>query len=241
MNAKAPNANPEPNFGPVKARPLSRIQLIVAERLASNAATIPHVTHNDEIDITDVEEARKALKGDVKVTTLIYLIKALVEALKAYPDFNASLSEDGKTLVLKEYFNIGIAVDTPRGLVVPVLRNCDQKSLTDIAAELTELSEQARTKGLPYEIMTGGCITVTSLGGIGGTSFTPIINAPEVAILGVTRAQVKPVWNGAIFEPRKILPLSLSYDHRVINGADAARFVCKIAEALRDFAGVRGC
>jgi pyruvate dehydrogenase E2 component (dihydrolipoamide acetyltransferase) len=219
-------------FGPVSTRPLSKFQKIVAKRLAHNAATIPHVVHNDELDIGAVEEARKHLVGEVKVTTLIFIIKALVETLRAFPSFNASLAEDGEALVFKQYFHIGVAVDTPNGLVVPVIRDCDRKSLTDIAIELSDLTALARAKGLPYNTMTGGCMTISSLGGIGGTSFSPIINAPEVAILGVTRTQIKPVWNGTSFEPRPMLPLSLSYDHRVINGAEAARFVRGLGAAM---------
>lgn len=219
-------------FGPVEVEQLSRIQKIVAKKLAENAATIPHVTHNDEIDITRVEEARKKIPSDLKVTTLIFVIKGVVEALKAFPRFNASLSPDGGALVLKKYFHIGVAVDSPNGLLVPVIRDCDRKSLPELASELSGFVAKARNKGLPYEVMTGGCMSISSLGGIGGTSFSPIINAPEVAILGVTRNQVKPVWDGAGFQPRHMLPLSLSYDHRVINGADAARFVRKIGEAM---------
>lgn len=223
-------------FGPVEARALTRFQKVVAKRLTENAATIPHVTHNDEVDISRVEAVRKTLPGDVKVTTLIFIIKAVVEALKAFPTFNASLAPDGSTLVLKKYFHIGIAVDGPLGLLVPVIRDCDAKSVTQIASELAQLSAQARDKGLPYEAMMGGCFSISSLGGIGGTSFSPIINAPEVAILGVTRTQIRPVWNGETFEPRPMLPLSLSYDHRVINGADAARFVRTVGQAMTDLA-----
>lgn len=227
-------------FGAVETRPLTRFQKIVAKRLAENASTIPHVTHHDDIDITRIEQARKALTGDVKVTTLAYVLKAVVAALQDYPQFNASLSPDGGTLILKQYFHIGVAVDGPLGLLVPVLRDCDSKDVTALAAELAAVSSEARTKGLGYERMMGGCFSISSLGGIGGTAFTPIINAPEVAILGITRAVTKPVWDGTGFVPRQMLPLSLSYDHRVINGADAARFVRRIGAALDDLAGAHG-
>ena len=226
-------------FGPVSTQPLTRFQKIVAKRLSENAATIPHVTHNDEIDISAIEIHRKSLSGPIKVTTLIFLIKAVVDALKALPQFNASLTPDGAKLILKNYFHIGIAVDGPLGLLVPVLRDCDQKTVPALAEELAAVSAQARSKGLPLDMMSGGCFSISSLGGIGGTSFSPIINAPEVAILGVTRAQVKPLWDGTTFVPRTMLPLSLSYDHRVINGADAARFCRKIGESLEMMAAGR--
>jgi pyruvate dehydrogenase E2 component (dihydrolipoamide acetyltransferase) len=232
MSSDAAGQDVFAQFGPVEIEQLSRIQKIVAKKLTENAATIPHVTHNDEVDITRVEKAREKQSSDVKVTTLIFVIRGVVEALKAFPRFNASLSPDGSALVLKKYFHIGVAVDYPNGLLVPVIRDCDRKSLTEIASELSGLVAKARDKGLPYEAMTGGCMSISSLGGIGGTSFSPIINAPEVAILGVTRNQMKPVWDGAAFQPRQMLPLSLSYDHRVINGADAARFVRKVGEAM---------
>lgn len=219
-------------YGAVSVKPLTRFQKIVAKRLSENAIAIPHVTHNDDIDITAIEAHRKTLTGPAKVTTLIFLIKAVVDALKAFPAFNASLTPDGDSLVMKNYFHIGIAVDGPLGLLVPVLRECDLKDIPTLAEELAAISAQARSKGLPMEAMSGGCFSISSLGGIGGTSFSPIINAPEVAILGVTRAQVKPVWNGAAFQPRTMLPLSLSYDHRVINGADAARFCREIGHNL---------
>jgi pyruvate dehydrogenase E2 component (dihydrolipoamide acetyltransferase) len=227
-------------FGPVEVEPLSKIQRIVAKKLAENAATIPHVTHNDEVDITRVEEVRKKISSDVNVTTLVFIVKALVGALQAFPKFNASLSSDGVALIRKKYFNIGVAVDSPNGLLVPVIRDCDRKSLTEVAQELAGLADKARTKGLPYDAMIGGCISVSSLGGIGGTSFTPIINAPEVAILGVTRSQLKPVWDGTMFQPRLMLPLSLSYDHRVINGADAARFIRKLGDTMDELASEVG-
>ena len=217
-------------FGEIEAVKRTRFQKIVAKTMVNNASTIPHVTHQDDADVTGLEAYRKSVT--VKASPLIYLIKAVVEALKAYPQFNASLTPDGETLVLKKFFHIGIAVDGPLGLLVPVLRDADQKDIPTLAAELKEVSGLARSKGLPMDKMQGGCFSISSLGGIGGTYFTPIINAPEVAILGVTGIQTKPVWNGHEFAPRQMLPLSLSYDHRVINGADAARFVRKIAAGL---------
>ena len=222
-------------FGPVETQPLSRIQKLSGQNLARNWAMIPHVTQFDEADITEMEAFRKQLgeeSKDTKVTPLVFLIKAAVAALKAFPKFNASL--DGDTLVLKRYFHIGIAVDTPDGLVVPVIRDCDQKGLLDLARELGEISKKARDKKLGPADMQGGCFSISSLGGIGGTAFTPIINAPEVAILGVSRSSTKPVWNGKDFAPRLMLPLSLSYDHRVIDGADAARFTSFLAKSLGD-------
>ena len=222
-------------FGPVETQPLSRIQKLSGQNLARNWAMIPHVTQFDEADITEMEAFRKQLgeeSKDTKLTPLVFLIKASVAALKAFPKFNASL--DGDTLVLKRYFHIGIAVDTPDGLVVPVIRDCDQKGLLDLARELGEISKKARDKKLGPADMQGGCFSISSLGGIGGTAFTPIINAPEVAILGVSRSSAKPVWNGKDFAPRLMLPLSLSYDHRVIDGADAARFTSFLAKLLGD-------
>jgi pyruvate dehydrogenase E2 component (dihydrolipoamide acetyltransferase) len=222
-------------FGPVESQPLSRIQKLSGQNLARNWAMIPHVTQFDDADITEMEAFRKQLgeeSKDTKVTPLVFLIKAAVAALKAFPKFNASL--DGDQLVLKRYFHIGIAVDTPDGLVVPVIRDCDQKGLLDLARELGEISKKARDKKLGPADMQGGCFSISSLGGIGGTAFTPIINAPEVAILGVSRSSTKPVWNGKDFAPRLMLPLSLSYDHRVIDGADAARFTSFLAKSLGD-------
>jgi pyruvate dehydrogenase E2 component (dihydrolipoamide acetyltransferase) len=196
---------------------------------------IPHVTQFDEADITEMEAFRKKLgeeNKDVKVTPLVFLIKAAVAALKKFPNFNASL--DGEELVLKKYFHIGIAVDTPDGLVVPVIRDADRKGLLELSRELAELSAKAREKKLAPADMQGGCFSISSLGGIGGTAFTPIINAPEVAILGVSRSATKPVWNGGEFAPRLMLPLSLSYDHRVIDGAAAARFTSYLGQVLGD-------
>ena len=222
-------------FGPVETQPLSRIQKISGQNLARNWAMIPHVTQFDEADITEMEAFRKQLgeeNKDTRLTPLVFLIKAAVAALKAFPTFNASL--DGDQLVLKRYVHIGIAVDTPDGLVVPVIRDCDQKGLLDLARELGEISRKARDKKLAPADMQGGCFSISSLGGIGGTAFTPIINAPEVAILGVSRSAMKPVWNGREFTPRLMLPLSLSYDHRVIDGAEAARFTSFLAKSLGD-------
>lgn len=224
-------------FGEIEEKPLSRIQKISGANLARNWAMIPHVTQHEDADITELEAFRKKLgeeNKDLKITPLVFQIKAVVSALKKFPQFNASLDESGEKLILKKYFHIGIAVDTPDGLVVPVIRDCDKKSLLDLAAELGEISKKARDKKLGPAEMSGGCFSISSLGGIGGTSFTPIVNAPEVAILGVSKAQTKPVWNGKEFAPRLILPLSLSYDHRVVDGALAARFAAFLATQLGD-------
>ncbi|MFV0646007.1 MAG: 2-oxo acid dehydrogenase subunit E2 [Sphingomonadaceae bacterium] len=219
-------------FGQVESVDTSSFQRVVAKRLGDAWRTIPHVTHHDDVDVTALEHYRKSLTAEQKVSPLIFLVKALVLALQAFPAFNSSLSEDGKTLIYKKYFHIGIAVDGPLGLLVPVLRDADQKSIATLADELRQLSNQAREKGLPMQAMEGGSMTISSLGGIGGTAFTPIINPPEVAILGATRTRTIAHWNGKDFEPRQMMPLSLSYDHRVINGADAARFVAHIGEVL---------
>jgi pyruvate dehydrogenase E2 component (dihydrolipoamide acetyltransferase) len=224
-------------FGAIEEKPLSRIQKISGANLARNWAMIPHVTQHDEADITELEAFRKKLgeeNKELKVTPLVFQIKAVVAALKAFPQFNASLDESGEKLILKKYFHVGIAVDTPDGLVVPVLRDCDKKGLLDLARELGEISKKARDKKLGPAEMSGGCFSISSLGGIGGTGFTPIVNAPEVAILGVSKAAMKPVWNGKEFTPRLMMPLSLSYDHRVIDGALAARFAAFLATALGD-------
>ncbi|MDQ6746448.1 MAG: 2-oxo acid dehydrogenase subunit E2 [Actinomycetota bacterium] len=221
-------------FGPVERTPRTRIQRISAPVLARNWVMIPHVTHNDEADITDLEAWRRQLNAEqeVKVTMVAFLVVACAAALKAFPDFNSSL--DGEELVLKRYVNIGFAADTPQGLVVPVIRDADHMGLLEIAAELARLSARAREGKLGPADITGGTFSISSLGGIGGTSFTPIVNAPEVAILGATRAATKPVWDGAQFIPRLMLPLSLSYDHRVVDGAAAARFVTHLAGLLGD-------
>ncbi len=224
-------------FGEIERVQRSRIQRISGPVLARNWVMIPHVTHNDEADITDLEAWRKQLNDElsregVKVTMVSFLIVASVATLKAFPMFNSSL--DGEDLILKRYYNIGFAADTPGGLVVPVIKNADQKGLLDIARELTELSGKARDGKLMPGDMQGASFTISSLGGIGGTSFTPIINAPEVAILGATRSAMKPVWNGREFVPRLMVPLSLSYDHRVIDGAAAARFMVHLVKVLSD-------
>jgi pyruvate dehydrogenase E2 component (dihydrolipoamide acetyltransferase) len=226
-------------FGEIEQEPLSRIKQISGPNLHRNWVSIPHVTQFDEADITDMEAFRKANKqaaeaAGTKMTPLVFLIKAVVAGLEAFPHFNASLSNDGKTLIRKKYFHIGVAVDTPNGLVVPVIRDADRKGLIELAQELTDLSSRARAGKLTGDEMKGGCLSISSLGGIGGTAFTPIINAPELAILGVSRSVMKPVWDGEQFRPRLMLPLSLSYDHRVIDGADAARFTRYLAEQLED-------
>jgi pyruvate dehydrogenase E2 component (dihydrolipoamide acetyltransferase) len=226
-------------FGEISEQPLSRIQKISAGHLHRNWVSIPHVTQHDEADITDMEEFRKAHSADAekqgfKLTPLVFLIKASVAALKKFPQFNASLDSSGEKLILKHYFNIGIAVDTPEGLVVPVLRECNRKSIMDLAMELAEVSARARDQKLKLQDIQGGCFTISSLGGIGGTGFTPIINAPEVAVMGVSRSRMQPVWNGKSFEPRLMLPLSVSYDHRVIDGAAAARFTRFLGSQLED-------
>ena len=224
-------------FGPIETRPLSRIKKIAGANLHRNWVLIPHVTNHDDADITELEAFRVQLnkeneKAGIKVTLLAFLIKACVWALKKFPEFNASL--DGENLVLKRYYHIGFAADTPNGLVVPVIRNADQKGVLAIAAEMAELSAKAREGKLGPADMQGGCFSISSLGGIGGTYFTPIINAPEVAILGVCRSSMRPVWDGKQFAPRLILPLSLSWDHRVIDGAAAARFNSYLASLLAD-------
>ncbi len=221
-------------FGPVERVPRSRIQRISAPNLARNWVMIPHVTHNDEADITELEAWRRQLNSeqDVKVTMVSFLVIAGVAALREFPIFNSSL--DGDELVLKRYYNIGFAADTAGGLVVPVIKDADRKGLFEIAAELGALSAKARDGKLGPADMQGSTFTISSLGGIGGTSFTPIVNAPEVAILGVTRAAMKPVWNGQEFLPRLLVPLSLSYDHRVIDGAAAARFMVFLVRVLSD-------
>lgn len=226
-------------FGEIETRALSRIKKLSGANLHRNWVTIPHVTQQDEADITEVEVFRvktneEIAKSGVKVTMLAFLIKASVAALKRYPEFNASLEPGGENLVLKKYFNIGFAADTPNGLVVPVIKNADRKSVIDIAKEMSELAAKAREGKLSPTEMQGGCFSISSLGGIGGTFFTPIINAPEVAILGVSRAAMKPVWNGSEFEPRLILPMSLSYDHRVVDGAAGARFSTYLASLMSD-------
>jgi pyruvate dehydrogenase E2 component (dihydrolipoamide acetyltransferase) len=224
-------------FGPVEVKPLTRIQKISGPALARNWMMIPHVTQFDEADITELEAFRARVneenaKSGVKVTPLAFLIKAVVAALKKFPAFNASI--DGDNLVIKQYWHIGFAADTPGGLVVPVLKDADKKGVVEIARETGELAAKGREGKLGPAEMQGGTFTISSLGGIGGTAFTPIINAPEVAILGVSKAAMKPVWNGKEFVPRLVMPLSLSYDHRVIDGASAARFTTYLAQVIAD-------
>ena len=225
-------------FGEIEVKELSRIKKISGQNLSRNWVMIPHVTVNEDADMTELEEFRKVLnkeweKAGVKVSPLAFIIKASVSALKAFPEFNASL--DGDNLILKKYYNIGFAADTPNGLVVPVIKDVDKKGLKEISQELTELSKKAREGKLKPQEMQGACFTISSLGGIGGTGFTPIVNAPEVAILGVCKSTIKPVWNGKEFEPRLMCPLSLSFDHRVIDGAAGMRFTVYLANLLKDF------
>ena len=225
-------------FGEITSKPLSRIKKISGANLHRNWVMIPHVTNNDEASITELEAFRVTLnkeneKSGIKVTMLAFLIKAVVAALKKFPEFNASL--DGDNLVLKQYFHIGFAADTPNGLVVPVIRDADKKGILELAAESSELAKKARDGKLSPAEMQGGCMSISSLGGIGGTHFTPIINAPELAILGVSKSYMKPVWDGKQFVPQLTLPLSLSYDHRVIDGASGARFNAYLGSLLADF------
>jgi len=226
-------------FGDTERVALTRINRIAARYLHRNWVRIPHVTHNDHADVTELEAFRKANKAvaeqqGFRLTPLVFLVQACVAALREHPRFNASLDTGGEQLVLKKYFHIGIAVDTPNGLVVPVLRDCDRKSPAELARELVDVSARAREGKLTPQDVQGGCFSISSLGGIGGASFTPIINAPEVAILGVSRTRMEPVWDGEAFRPRLMMPLSLSYDHRVIDGAAAARFTRFLAEYLED-------
>jgi pyruvate dehydrogenase E2 component (dihydrolipoamide acetyltransferase) len=224
-------------FGEISVQPLTKIQKLSGKNLHRSWVTIPHVTQFDEADITELEQFRKKLKAEqpkLKMTILTFFMKGLVSVLKQMPRFNSSLDKTGENLVMKKYFHVGVAVDTPGGLVVPVIRDVDEKSLTQLAAELEELSERARARRLSTNDLQGASMTISSLGGIGGTAFTPIINPPEVAVLGVSRAQWKPVYDNTTFVPRLIVPLSLSYDHRVIDGADAARFTKRLSEVLGD-------
>jgi|TARA_Y100001973_G_C5204550_1_gene340494 pyruvate dehydrogenase E2 component (dihydrolipoamide acetyltransferase) len=226
-------------FGEIEEKKMGRLMKAGATNLHRSWLNVPHVTQFDEADITELEAFRKSMKAEAeaagaKLTPLPFMIKAAAHALAKYPQFNVSLKADGETLVHKKYVHIGIAVDTPDGLMVPVIRNADQKSLLELAKESVELAKKAQTKKLKREEMTGGCFTISSLGSIGGTAFTPIVNTPEVAILGVSKAQMKPVWDGAAFQPRLMMPLSLSYDHRAVNGADAARFTAYLAQVLTD-------
>src|SRR5438128_1570531 len=226
-------------FGPVEAKPLSRIRKLSGGFLHRNWVSIPHVTQHDEADITELETFRKenaqvAEKGGFKLTMLAFLVKASVNALKEFPEFNASLDKTGENLIVKKYYHIGVAVDTPDGLLVPVIRDADRKGVFDLAKELAEISRAAREKKLKPDSMRGGSFSISSLGGIGGTAFTPIINAPEVAILSVARSQMRPVYKDGAFAPRLMLPLSLAYDHRVIDGAAGARFTTYLASVLSD-------
>ncbi len=226
-------------FGAIETRPLSRIKKISGANLHRNWVSIPHVTQFDEADITEMEAFRKELgaeyaKQNIKITPLAFLVKAVVVALQQFPEFNASLDASGENLVLKRYFHIGVAVDTPDGLMVPVLRDADKKGIVQLARELGEISARAREKKITAAEMQGGCFSISSLGGIGGTAFTPIINAPELAILGVSRAVIKPMHQDDTFVARLMLPLSLSYDHRVIDGAAAARFIVFLSQVLAD-------
>jgi pyruvate dehydrogenase E2 component (dihydrolipoamide acetyltransferase) len=226
-------------FGETETQPLSRIKKISGANLARNWAMIPHVTQFEQADITDLEALRVALnkeneKAGIKLTMLAFLIKASAAALKKFPEFNASLDASGENLTLKKYFHIGFAADTPNGLVVPVIRDVDKKGVVQIAQETGELAKKARDGKLGPADMSGGCFSISSLGGIGGTAFTPIVNAPEVAILGVSKSSIQPVWDGKQFQPKLMLPLSLSYDHRVIDGALAARFTTYLGQVLAD-------
>jgi len=233
---------PEVDFsqwGEVAVQPLTKINKLTGKFLHRNWVSIPHVTQFEEADITELEAFRKQSNAEyadkgIKFTMLSFIMKAIVVAMKKYPRFNSSLDATGENLIMKHYYHVGIAVDTPDGLVVPVVRDVDQKSIVDISIELKEISQKARDKKLKPSDMQGGCISISSLGGIGGTKFTPIVNAPEVAILGVSRADMKPVWNGKEFEPRLMCPLSLSYDHRVIDGALGARFTTYLSHLLAD-------
>jgi|SRR5579885_248217 pyruvate dehydrogenase E2 component (dihydrolipoamide acetyltransferase) len=226
-------------FGPIETQGLSRIKKISGKNLQRNWMMIPHVTQFGEADITSLEEFRQAQKAEmdkqkIKLTPLVFIMKAVVASLKAFPHVNASLDASGENLVMKKYFHLGVAVDTPDGLVVPVIRDVDKKGLVDLARELAQVSEKARNKQLTPGDMQGGCFSISSLGGIGGTAFTPIINSPEVAILGVSKSSYKPVYQDGGFVPRLMLPLSFSYDHRVIDGADGARFIVHLSNMLSD-------
>ena len=226
-------------FGPTEVTPLNKVRRIAAANLHRSWVTVPHVTQFDDADVTDLETFRQDHRAEAeargtKLTFLPFLVKAVVKALQEFPHFNASLDRSGENLVVKRYYHIGVAVDTEHGLVVPVVRDADRKGLFELAAELQELSEKARARRLRPEQLQGGSFSISSLGGIGGTKFTPIVNHPEVAILGVSRIEWKPVWQDGAFVPRRILPLSLSYDHRVVDGAAAARFTTRLAALLGD-------
>jgi pyruvate dehydrogenase E2 component (dihydrolipoamide acetyltransferase) len=227
------------SFGEVEVQPLAKIRRLSAAHLHRSWVTVPHVTQHDEADITDLEAFRKqhgeeAEKRGVKLTMLPFLMKAVVRAIKEFPQFGASLDRSGENLIVKKYYHLGVAVDTPNGLLVPVIRDVDRKSAFDLAADLAHMSKRARSRRLRPQDLQGGCFSISSLGGIGGTAFTPIVNTPEVAILGVSRSARKPIWIGAEFVARLMLPLSLSYDHRVIDGADAVRFTTRLGELIAD-------
>lgn len=224
-------------FGETESLPMNKIKKLTGAHVHASWVNVPHVTQFDEADITDMDAFRKSKKEEaaklgIKLTPIVFVMKAVVAALKAFPHFNASLAPSGDAIILKRYYHIGVAVDTPNGLVVPVIRDVDQKGLYDLSKELVAISEKARTKGLSPTDMQGGCFTISSLGGIGGTAFTPIVNVPEVAILGLSKAQIKPVFSEGEFKPRLVMPMSLSYDHRVIDGADGARFTGTLAKHL---------
>jgi pyruvate dehydrogenase E2 component (dihydrolipoamide acetyltransferase) len=223
-------------FGPVESKPLARIRKLSAAHLQRAWLNIPHVTQTDEADITELEAFRKSQseEGGIKLTLLPFIMKAVAKAMQAYPEFCASLSPDGESLILKQYLHLGFAADTPNGLVVPVVRDVDKKGIVQLAQETGELARKAREGKLKPDEMKGGCFSISSLGGIGGSHFTPIVNAPEVGILGVSRSTLKPIWDGHQFQPRLMLPLSLSYDHRVIDGAYAARFIVLLGRLLQD-------
>lgn len=226
-------------YGPVTTESMSRFAHVAAQNLTAAQVMIPAVTHHDRADVTVIESFRKRLRPDadkrgIKLTGLAFHVKALARALRDFPRFNASLTPDSKTLVLKDYVHIGIAVDTPYGLMVPVVRDADQKGLWQIASEITDLADRAQERKVRLDEMGGASMTITSLGGIGGSAFTPIVNPPEVAILGITRTEMTPVWDGAAFQPVPMMPLDLSYDHRVINGADAARFMAHFTKLIAD-------
>ena len=226
-------------YGPVREEPMSRFAQVAAQNLAAAQALIPAVTHHDRADLTAVEAFRAEVRDEaraqgVKLTTLAFHVKALARTLRAFERFNASLSADGQTLILKDYVHVGIAVDTAFGLMVPVIRDADRKGLLQIAAEIADLAGRAQARKVKPDEMGGASMTISNLGGIGGTAFSPIVNPPEVAILGITRTEIVPVWDGEAFQPRPMAPLDLSYDHRVINGADAARFLTAYAQAIAD-------
>lgn len=226
-------------FGPVTEQATSKIDKVASANLAASNAVIPQVTHHDEVNLREVESIRAQYREEsvvrgIKLTTLPFFVKALALSLRKFPKFNASLSPDGETLYMKDYVHVGIAVDTEQGLMVPVIRDADKKGIWDIAEEITDLATRAKARKLRPEEMGGASMSISNLGGIGGSGFSPIVNPPEVAILGITRMSLKPVWDGAQFEPTPMVPLDLSYDHRVINGADAARFLADYARSLAD-------